>query len=586
MKNLFCIFILLSLTMIACDSPLDIKPYDRYEAEFVFADRIKGEQYVVAQYDFLPYKNSNNIGYNRINSGAAMIASASDEAMPNVPGLGVEVLTNGSWNSSSSNPDALWNENYQFIRAANLGLENLHMFPSGYEDVKNIMHGELIFMRAYAHFELMKRYGGIPIITKVLKLEDDLNIPRNTFEESVDFIAAQLDTAIKYLPSPQDIAASQTGRSSKGTAMALKSRVLLYAASDLYNGPGFDGTTNPLIGYGNFSGARWEKAARAAADVIALNYYRLYKPAALTDVQNDATARTNGERNYSELFFTLTGNLELIMIRTSAQGNQVEKRNTPVGYTNGQGTTNPSQQMVDAYGMLNGKGIAEDGSGYNPLIPYANRDPRFNSTLFFNGKIWSGRAVETFVDGLDNRVTATNATKTGYYLSKFMKSDVRISGSETNTFHCFPIIRYAEILLNYAEAVNEAYGPDADPFSIGMTARQAVQEIRGRVLRPMYAVVPASVNEKVSMREFIRNERRVELAFEDHRHLDVRRWKTAPQTLGVNIQGMRIIKDGTELTYELVPNASARVFGAKMYLYPIPKGEMDKNKALAQNPLW
>lgn len=584
MKKLIYILISLAFVSAGCESALDIKPFNRFDAEFIFVDAIKSEQYVVRTYNHLPYGNSQDNGYNRLNGGAAMIASASDEAMPNAS-TPVEILTNGSWSPSSGNPDARWNENYQAIRAINLGLENLPLLE-GVPDLRNRLTAELYFMRAFAHFELLKRYGGVPIIDRTLALDEDLNITRNSFEATVDFILSDLDEAIKFLPTPEEIAGGELGRASTGTALALKSKVLLLAASDLFNGPGYDGSTNPLIGYGSYNAARWENAAKSAADVINLNYYELFKPKTLTDALDDATAASNGQANYTDLFTTLVGNKELILIRTSELNNMVEKKNSPVGFTNGQGTTNPSQQMVDAYGMLNGLSIDDPASGYDLLNPYVGRDPRFEASIFYNGKFWVNREVQTFIGGEDNMTTSTEATKTGYYLAKFMQSSVKISGSESDTRHCFPLIRYAEILLNYAEAMNEAYGPDADPKGYGKTAREAVEEVRNRVLRPSNAVVPANVDTQEKMRDYIRAERRVELAFEDQRHIDVRRWKIAPETIGQNLKGIRITKSGDVLNYEVLNNVSQRTFSPKMYLYPIPKKEVDNNKALVQNPLW
>lgn len=588
MKNkIYILLIFIVLLTNSCENPLDVTPYDKYGAEFVFAEPKKAEEYVMRNYQVFLYGSSESNGFNRLEAGKSMIASASDEAMPNVPGSSVDLLTNGSWSPSSSNPDSQWDVNYQYIRSSNIGLENLHLLPETAATLKKQFYGELIFIRAYAHFELLKRYGGIPIITKSLTLDDDLKITRNSFKDCVDFVVSQCDTAIKYLPAPDIASGGQLGRISTGAALALKSRLLLYAANDLYNGQGYDGSTNELIGYGSYLKDRWEVAATASAAVIGLGYYSLYKPSAITDAQNDATVKTNGEKNYADLFYTLSGNKELILIRTSAQGNGVEKKNMPVGYTNGVGSTNPSQKMVDAYGMLNGKSISATASGYNASNPYLNRDPRFNVSIFYNGKTWSGRTVETFVDGLDNKITATNATKTGYYLSKFMKSGIVISGSETKTNHCFPIIRYAEILLNYAEAMNEAFGPDVDPKGFGKTARAALIEVRSRVLRPKDAVLPdVPVGDVAAMRAALRNERFVELAFEDHRQIDVRRWKIAQQTLGQNISGMKITKVGSNFTYELTTDVALRIFETKMYLYPIPQSEMNKNKALIQNPLW
>lgn len=588
-KTIYTLLILIVLISNACKKNMDEIPYDKYQADFVFVEPIKCEQYVMRNYQVLPYGTSETYGYNRLESGKTMIACASDEAMPNVPGSNIDNLTNGSWSPSSTNPDSQWDLSYQYIRSINIGLENLYLLSVNTPvALRKQFFGELIFLRAYAHFELLKRYGGIPIITKSLTL-DNVSIPRNTFKECVDFVVNQCDTAVKYLPTPDYASGAQLGRISTGVALALKSRMLLYAASDLYNGTGYDGKTNPLIGYGDYLKTRWETAAAASAAVIGLNYYSLYKPSAMTDALTDAQVTTNGVKNYSDLFYTLTGNKELILIRTSAQGNAVEKKNTPVGYTNGLGTVNPSQQIVDAYGMINGKSITD--VTYSATNPYNNRDPRFTSSIFYNTKSWSGRNVETFSDGLDNKITATNATKTGYYLSKFMKSGIVISGTVTNTYHCFPIIRYAEILLNYAEAMNEAYGPDVDPKGYGKTARAAIVEIRGRVLRPTDAVLSTvSTGDISAMRAAIRNERCVELAFEDHRQIDVRRWKIAPQTIGQNIIGMKITRAGTSpnytYTYALSPNVSTRIFSTKMYLYPIPLSEMNKNKTLIQNPLW
>ena len=588
MKNkIYTLLVFVVLISNACKNPLDETPYDKYGSEFVFSEPKKAEEYVMRNYQVLPYGSSETNGFNRLESGKSMIACISDEAMPNVPGSNVDNLTNGSWSPSSSNPDSQWDVNYQYIRSINIGLENLYLLPETSATLRKQFYGELIFLRAYAHFELIKRYGGIPIITKSLTLDDDLNIPRNTFKECVDFVVSQCDTAVKYLPTPDIASGGQLGRISTGVALALKSRMLLYAASDLYNGQGYDGSTNNLIGYGSYLKSRWEDAAQAAAGVIGLGYYTLYMPSVITDAQTDAQVTTNGVKNYSDLFYTLTGNKELILIRTSAQGNTVEKKNVPVGYTNGQGTTNPSQQMVDAYGTLNGKSITDGTSGYSALNPYLNRDPRFNASIFYNSKSWSGRNIETFTDGLDNKITATNATKTGYYLSKFMKNGIVISGTETKTYHCFPLIRYAEILLNYAEAMNEAYGPDVDPKGYGKTARAAVVALRSRVLRPKdAALLSVPVGDVAAMRIAIRNERCVELAFEDHRQIDVRRWKIAPQTIGQNLNGMKVTKVGSNFIYELMPNVATRVFEPKMYLYPIPQSEINKNKALFQNPLW
>ena len=266
-----------ALVVNGCKNPLDETPYDKFGAEFVFAEPKKAEEYVMRNFQVLPYGSSEANGFNRLESGKSMIACASDEAIPNIPGSNIDNLTNGSWSPSTSNPDSQWDWNYQYIRSINIGLENLHLLPDTYLALRKQLYGELIFLRAYSHFELLKRYGGIPIVTKSLTL-DNLNIPRNTYKECVDFVVNQCDTAIKYLPTPDYASGGQLGRISTGVAMSLKSRVLLYAASDLYNGQGYDGTTNNLISYGSYQKSRWEVAAQAAAGVIGLGYYTLYNP--------------------------------------------------------------------------------------------------------------------------------------------------------------------------------------------------------------------------------------------------------------------------------------------------------------------
>ncbi|MEX0685105.1 MAG: RagB/SusD family nutrient uptake outer membrane protein [Balneolales bacterium] len=582
-KSIFLVLIaLIGFTTSCGDSPLDAVPHDTFDAEFIFSVTKKTRDYVHNAYNVLPYPATDNNGYNRIGSGTAMIASVTDEATPNIPGLSVQVLYDGSLSPSSSNPDNTWNHNYEYIRNVNIGLENIDLMPEADNNLKEQWRAELKFLRAFAHFELLKRFGGIPILTESLALGDDMDIPRDTFEETVNFIVEELDEAIPYLLPPQETADTNFGRISTGAAGALKARVLLYAASDLFNGSGYNGDGNELVSYGTSSADRWEAAAEAAADVIKLGYYSLYEKSEITDAHDDDQVKTMGEANYRELFYSLNGNRELILSRTSPQGNMVEKKNAPVGYTNGEGTTNPSQQMVDAYGMLNGKSIDDPTSGYDASDPYTNRDPRFEASILYNGKTWLGRDVETFEGGLDE--VASNSTRTGYYLSKFMNPSVNISGSEGSTNHSFTLFRYAEVLLNYAEAVNEAFGPDADPYGTGLTAKQAIEEVRSRVLRPSDAQVAAT--DKNAMRDVIRAERRVELAFEDHRQIDARRWMIADEAFGENIKGIQITQNGSDLEYNVLPNATTRSFPTRMYLYPIPINEMSRNNAMDQNPLW
>ena len=555
-------------------------PFDKYDSDFVFSNDKKAAGYVLGVSLGLPSDNSDENGYNRVDG--AMLSSACDESMITVTGSSLVLLTDGSLTPRKSNPDGCWDDNYKFIRDANIGIVGLEKLPEANHDLKLQLQAELKFLKAFFYFELVKRYGGVPLLDRAYDLSEDLNIPRSSFADCIDYITRLCDEAYTDLPDPNNVS---FGRASRGAALALKARALLYAASPLYNGKGYDGTDNEFICYGTYDAKRWEAAAEAAAAVIKLGYYDIYKPNAIADGDADAKVITNGSTNYRKLFTVISGNKELILPRTSKVGNQVEIQNFPVGIPNGKGLTSPSQQIVDAYGMVDGTPIDLPGGLYDRRNPYENRDPRFYASIFYNGQDWNGTTIETFQGGVHNNTNTS--TKTGYYLSKFCGSEVVISGTPTNTNHCFPLFRYAELLLDYAEAANEAYGPDSDPLGCGLTARDALKRVRSRVLRPSQTDVDVAQGDSEAMREAIRAERRVELAFEDHRYYDVKRWKIADEVLSESIKGMQITRSGDTFSYQVVENVNNRQFSTRFYLYPIPNGDVVNNSAIrSNNPLW
>jgi hypothetical protein len=270
-------------------------------------------------------------------------------------------------------------------------------------------------------------------------------------------------------------------------------------------------------------------------------------------------------------------NKEVIFASTAAAQNIVESNNAPVGFTGALGRTNPTQNLVDAFEMANGKPITDPTSGYNPANPYANRDPRLALFIITNGSTFKtgtlSRAVETFEGGLDNLPTNVNSTKTGYYMRKFLSeaATYNITGAAQRR-KPWVFFRYPEVLLDYAEALNEAAGPSAEVYN-------AVDLIR---VRGGLATLPIGLSQ-VQMRDRIRNERRVELCFEEHRFFDVRRWKIAEDVFNQPIQGMKITKTGTTLTYTPFV-VETRVFKAANYYYPISQTEINKAPALEQNP--
>lgn len=479
-------------------------------------------------------------GYNRYDG--AMLAAGCDEAVNSNLNSSVNIFNNGTW-SPLRTLDEVYTTNYNGIRQVNVFLANAkkaNISPA--TDIPRL-RGEAFFLRAFFHFELMKRYGGVIIVNKVYSTTDNLDLPRNTFSETVNQILADCDSAIQVLPlSIAQSSASDKGRATKSAAIALKSRMLLYAASPL-NNPGNDVSL-------------WQKAAAVSKELIDSKAHGLYSNYANTF-------------NYSVAAY----NTEVIFATVANARNDIETNNAPVSYNGALGRTNPTQELVDAYEMKNGLPITDPASGYDPANPYNNRDPRLAQSIFYNGSVFKTIPVDTYVGGKDGIGQSINATKTGYYMAKFLSGSATWNQVTNSTVRRpWVIFRYAEILLNYAEAQNEVVGPDASVYD-------AVNQIRKRA---GIAYLPTGLS-KDQMRERIRNERRVELAFEDHRFFDVRRWKIGEQTFGKPVTGMKIVSNGTSFAYQrfIVEN---RVFNEKNYRYPFPQSEMDKTTKLVQNP--
>lgn len=541
----------------------DIKeiPVEFTPVHIICGDSTKIVQYVNNVYTFLPD------GYNRFDENTSMLASSTDEAVHAVVGSGMQRWGEGGWSPADLLDNPL-NKCYTGIRRSFIFEEEILPLVDNNvmgEFGKKLCLGQVYFLRAYYNLEILKRFGGYPLVKTVLTTSDDLNIPRSTYDECVDYIVDLCGQAAELLPITY--ATNQLGRATKGAALALKARTLLYAASPLFNDPT---QVDDTFEHGKYDASKWEKAAEAAAAVIKLNTYGLY---------------TDG-KGYEDFFYTLDKNNEIILSRMCAAHNDVERLNGPVSITNGEGGTCPSLNLVNDYEMIDGKAF-DWNNPEHAANPFANRDPRFEKSILYNGSTWmNNMVVETFTGGKD--FTGVKATRTGFYIRKFCNISASWNAPIGKAFHCFPLLRYGDLLLMYAEAMNEAYGPDTDSKGYGLTARQAVALIRERAGLTgnidLSETVPAGNREK--MRIAIQHERRIELAFEEHRHLDLRRWKLAEQVLNQPVLGLKIDKkeDGT-FTY--TPQVvESREFTPKMYLYPFPQSEMSRNTNLKQNTGW
>ena len=541
----------------------DIKeiPVEFTPVHIICGDSTKIVQYVNNVYTFLPD------GYNRFDENTSMLASSTDEAVHAVVGSGMQRWGEGGWSPADLLDNPL-NKCYTGIRRSFIFEEEILPLVDNNvmgEFGKKLCLGQIYFLRAYYNLEILKRFGGYPLVKTVLTTSDDLNIPRSTYDECVDYIVDLCGQAAELLPITY--ATNQLGRATKGAALALKARTLLYAASPLFNDPT---QVDDTFEHGKYDASKWEKAAEAAAAVIKLNTYGLY---------------TDG-KGYEDFFYTLDKNNEIILSRMCAAHNDVERLNGPVSITNGEGGTCPSLNLVNDYEMIDGKAF-DWNNPEHAANPFANRDPRFEKSILYNGSTWmNNMVVETFTGGKD--FTGVKATRTGFYIRKFCNISASWNAPIGKAFHCFPLLRYGDLLLMYAEAMNEAYGPDTDSKGYGLTALQAVALIRERAGLTgnidLSETVPAGNREK--MRIAIQHERRIELAFEEHRHLDLRRWKLAEQVLNQPVLGLKIDKkeDGT-FTY--TPQVvESREFTPKMYLYPFPQSEMSRNTNLKQNTGW
>lgn len=561
MKKLIYIIFVFALFTAACKKNVENQPLDQLTEGLVFDPADSIGTYTL-QYLTDIYANSIPNGFNRI--GGNLLDAATDDAIASQEGTSIENLSKGMINSGS-NPDDAWAKNYTNIQKVNRFLAKVDVVPRD-AATKILWKADVRFLRAISYFELLKRYGGVPLIgDAVYGADDNIQLKRNTFEECVNYIVNECD-AIKTMERPDPVSSSDWGHISRGIVYTLKAKVLNYAASPLFNGG--SASANGLQGYPTYDKERWNKAAVAAKDVINLNVYGL-------------------ETNFNTLFTTrrsTTAKPEVILAYLRATTTDVEANNGPIGFTNaasGDGRTSPTQDLVDAFPMQNGKAITDATSGYNPAAPYIGRDPRFQYTVLYNGVNWLSKPLETFVGGVSNPSRNVVKTKTGYYLRKLL-ADFSTATQYAVKDHNFIVFRYADVLLMNAEALNEYNAsPTAEVY-------QALKDIRKR------AGIAAGTDgnyglkagmTQAEMRDAIRNERRIEFAFEEQRFWDLRRWKIAETVLNKNLSGMKILKTSTGFTYEKVV-AGQVIFPARMYLYPIPYSETSRNRNLIQNTGW
>ena len=566
----------------ACNDGYEKEPVEHFTLDYLFsrADSagIQARYFLNnIYYEHLPS------GYNRINGD--FLDAASDDAISinnNEPEI--YKLFMGRYSAVSRLTDMDWGGYYQGIRKANILINNIDVVPFNLTYINALgetkplnytMKAEARFLRAHFYFELVKRYGGVPLIgDNVYVLGDDVQLPRNTFAQCIDYIVRELDEIKDDLRSlPMADATEFAHAPTKEACLAMKARVLLYAASPLFNEKPLE-AGNELIGYPSYDSGRWNLAAQAAKDLI-----DQYGP--------KGKGTLNLAQDYRNIFVDFYGgnNPELIFFRPVGKNKSIETANGPLGFSGnslGNGNTNPTQNLVESF-------LMKDGTKYVSTSvddPFKNRDPRLDFTILHHGSRWLNTTLDTQVGGTHNP-SGAQYSRTCYYMAKFMK-DYQTSSNYEDNIHLWVMYRYGEVLLNYAEALNEVAlaGGTIDNKEVLNSLIQLRKRAGIEPGNENYYGLPAPQNyDAAEMREIIRNERRIEMAFEEQRYWDIRRWRIAEDIFKEPLKGLNIQVVGNKTIYNEVNVLSAE-FDTKRYFYPIPYSEVIKNGNMIQNPNW
>lgn len=570
----------------SCSDFLDQVPDDRQTIEEVFQKKGSTEQYLANIYTYVRDESNQWQGNPWTSNSDEMVTP-----WTNYPTYQINV---GNWQAADS-PFSFWAHYYNGIRAATYFIN--HIDENG--ELQRI-NPELIvqykaearFLRAYYYFMLMRQYGPVVLVGEEELPVDaeaiDLQLPRSPFDVCVRYVVDELNLAAADLE--MEYTNINVGRATKGAALAFKSRVLLYAASPLYNGntmfSGFKNQDGTQLISQSYDVSKWEEAADAAKAVIDLYPGGLYKAP-----DNDPLASYRG-------VLLEPWNIETIFARkqNDLPGYDTHSNPRQAGGWNGMA---PTQEMVDAYFMSDGLPIenesfaagsplySEDGFTDNIYNMYVNREPRFYASITYNNSLWDGGTLNGTPTPISFEVSGPNSptghisdwSKTGYLVRKNVSPNTNNGSGGTGERYNRPLVlmRLGEIYLNYVEALNE-YAPGHADILVYLNL------IRERAGIPQYGADIPAPSGQAEMRAAIRRERRIELAFEYHRWFDIRRWKVAEEYTGHGMHGMNVFASGDEF-YERVV-AQQRVFRQAYYWFPIRQYELDRGNLIVQNPGW
>ncbi len=599
-KNII-LYLTALLTMCSCQDMFEPADENNRQEDAMYEESKYAAGLLMYGYSRLPYATSTQTDV------------ATDDAVTNNTNSSFLNMATGTW-AADNDPMSQWNsckDGIQYVNKFLTIVDKVKWAPSAASKQQMFIDrqkGEAYGLRALFYYYLLQAHGGyadddqlygVPLLTEPEDGSSDFNQPRALFSDCVKQCFADCDSAMKYLPTDyvdlsvdeipakyKELGAESTGYNlvfgsrSKGLmsgkiAEAIKAQVALLAASPAFR---------------DQSGVTSAEAAVLCANV-------LKRIDGLNGFDKDGSI---WYKNHSKLDPSASEMPEILWrADRSKDANQERENFPPTLYGNGR--VNPSQNLVDAFPMRSGRPITDPKSGYDPKNPYANRDPRLSDDILYNGVTFRNTLIITGTypndkdESLDNINYGNTSTRTGYYMKKLLNEKVSpLQSSLVEQYHIYPRIRYTEMFLAYAEAANDAWGPKADPTGVGFTAYDVIKAIRQRAglgkdeigfdLPEGDAYLEECAADQAKMTELIRNERRIELCFENKRFWDLRRWK---MPLNETVKGIMIDRnDEGELSYKVIDVEERKYDSSYQWYGPIPKSEVLKWSNLKQNKGW
>ena len=599
-KNII-LYLTALLTMCSCQDMFEPADENNRQEDAMYEESKYAAGLLMYGYSRLPYSTSTETDV------------ATDDAVTNNTNSNFLNMATGTW-AADNDPMSQWNsckDGIQYVNKFLTIVDKVKWAPSAASKQQMFIDrqkGEAYGLRALFYYYLLQAHGGyadddqlygVPLLTEPEDGSSDFNQPRALFSDCVKQCFADCDSAMKYLPTDyvdlsvdeipakyKELGAESTGYNlvfgsrSKGLmsgkiAEAIKAQVALLAASPAFR---------------DQSGVTSAEAAELCANV-------LKRIDGLNGFDKDGSI---WYKNHSKLDPSASEMPEILWrADRSKDANQERENFPPTLYGNGR--VNPSQNLVDAFPMRSGRPITDPKSGYDPKNPYANRDPRLSDDILYNGVTFRNTLIITGTypndkdESLDNINYGNTSTRTGYYMKKLLNEKVSpLQSSLVEQYHIYPRIRYTEMFLAYAEAANDAWGPKADPTGVGFTAYDVIKAIRQRAglgkdeigfdLPEGDAYLEECAADQAKMTELIRNERRIELCFENKRFWDLRRWK---MPLNETVKGIMIDRnDEGELSYKVIDVEERKYDSSYQWYGPIPKSEVLKWSNLKQNKGW